>query len=1004
MYDRVQFIIYLEDFIFMNIKYLVFVILAILITAFNFTHASTRTENVAIEKGYSIIEDQAKLPIKTPAFSDRKVLKIRLDNGLQAILVSDPKTDQSAATITVDSGSWQDPHEYPGMAHFLEHMLFLGTKKFPKESEYHNFITQHGGFSNAFTTNDYTTYMFSIDNESFPEALDRFSNFFKQPLFNPSGVSRELNAIDQEYAKNYENDDIREIMVMKELENPKHPNYRFTMGNSNTLSAVAHETLKKWYEDHYSANLMRLWVISPLPLDELVQLTVQDFGGIANNNKSQFKDTVPLSNPEFKGKMIYITPIKNVRTVTLVWELPEKFWEMKDTRPDRLVCHILGHEGKESLLAQLKREKLAEKLQCSTYDIGAKNLLLFVSLDLTDEGLKRVDHVILRCFQTLAMMKEKSLPPYIFDEVHQIGVIDYEYQKREGAFETAMRNAEQLTGEDIATYPEKTKIIQKFNPENVSALLHYLTPQNCLILIKAPTTLTGIQPNHQEKWLDIPYAVKSVDPEVMKQWMEAKPIKEIALPLANPFIPNSLEQVIPSPKINAEPLLVPHPKLIVNSGNGMIYYAPDQRFLIPQLYLYFNILTPEIDMGDPSKIVVADLYVKALEDALSKFSYPATVAGLNFSVDRSNYGISIKITGYSDNAYLLFDEILKQLKDLSVSEQKFKFYKQALTREYQNFNKETPIKRAREFLLSAIYKNYTRENQKAVALRKLSFAGFEEAIQDLFKTSFVEGIIYGNVNDGQAKEYADELLKTLNSQPYPKDQQQKPEIIVLPDDKGPFFFETKIPAQGNAAMLAVEFPEYTFKNRAAQQVLMTAIEEPFFSDLRTKQQTGYLVFSVEEEIERKLFSLFLVQSNTHDPRDLLARFELFIENFLQELGKSFSEKNFETIKSSALHELETPQKNMEDMGDLMQKLAFKYDGDFDWINKRIEGLKALTYEEFLNFAHAFIGRANKRRLAILVKGNIPEDKAFSYTRVNDPRQVKKISVFSSALAEKSHTK
>ncbi len=57
--------------------------------------------------------------------------------------------------------------------------------------------------------------MFSINNAAFEEGLDRFSNFFKEPLFNPSGVSRELQAIDQEYAKNLENDDVRAFYVDK---------------------------------------------------------------------------------------------------------------------------------------------------------------------------------------------------------------------------------------------------------------------------------------------------------------------------------------------------------------------------------------------------------------------------------------------------------------------------------------------------------------------------------------------------------------------------------------------------------------------------------------------------------------------------------------------------------------------------------------------------------------------------------------------------------------------
>lgn len=978
----------------MQVKHL-FLVIALV----TFWFIDIDAKEVASTKGYTIIQDQAALPIKTPSFSERKVRKIQLDNGLQAILISDPKTDQSAAALAVQAGSWQDPDAYPGIAHFLEHMLFLGTNKYPKESEYQKYITEHGGYSNAFTTNDYTSYIFSIDNDFFPEAMDRFSSFFKEPLFNPSGVSRELNAIDQEYAKNYENDDIREIMVMREIENPAHPNFRFTMGNSQTLGAVSQETLKKWYQDHYSANIMRLYVISKLPLDSLVELVVKDFSTVPNYQKEPFVTDIPLTNPHMEGKYFYIEPIKNVRTVTLVWDLPQIFWEMKDTRPDKLICHILGHEGKESLLAELKREKLAEGLSCNTFDIGGKNLVFFVEVDLTDDGITHVDHVILRCFQTLALLKDTLFPQYIFDEVKHINILDYEYQKRDDAFSIAMKNAAQLTGEDLSTYPEQTEIIQKFNAENVRALLDFLTPENMRILIKAPSALTGVEPTHKETWLNVPYAIKPVPAEIMKEWKEAKPISAITLPPANPFLPKSLDLVEPSSALIDKLPLVPYPKLIVNSGHGDIYYAKDQRYLVPQLYLYFNIKTPAIDKGKAAKVVLADMYVKALEEALSKFSYPATVAGLNFSVDRTDFGVSIKITGYNDNAALLFDEILKQLKDVVVTEPKFKLYKQALLRDYLNFNKETPLKRVKELLHSAIYKNYATQSQKAAALRKLSFAKFDEDVQGLFKQAFVEGLIYGNVSDEQAQAYANLLLKTLNNDAYPKAEQKKAEVIVLPNEGGPFLFETNIPAQGNATLLAIENPHYTFKNRAAQQILMTAMNEPFFSQLRTKQQTGYLVFSTGEEIERKLFNAFIVQSNTHDPRDLLARFELFIEGFLQEMGKTvLTEENFETIRKSLLEELEKPQNNMEAMGTLLQTLAFKYEGHFDWMDKRIQGFKELTYPEFLSFSKEFMGKENRRRLGLLVKGTMDKH-VLNYDRVTDLNQLKKISTFSPAFTD-----
>ena len=130
------------------------------------------------------------------------------------MLISDENTDQSAAAVRVASGSWSDPEEYPGMAHFCEHMLFMGTKKYPRESEFMTLVSDYAGMTNAFTAANRTVYMFSAQETGFLELLDRFAHFFIDPLFSPNNIAREMHAVDQEFAKNLENDAWRELSLI----------------------------------------------------------------------------------------------------------------------------------------------------------------------------------------------------------------------------------------------------------------------------------------------------------------------------------------------------------------------------------------------------------------------------------------------------------------------------------------------------------------------------------------------------------------------------------------------------------------------------------------------------------------------------------------------------------------------------------------------------------------------------------------------------------------------
>lgn len=88
-----------------------------------------------------------------------------------------------------------DPEHLPGLAHFCEHMLFLGTEKYPHENGYTTYLSQSGGSSNAATYPLMTKYHFHVAPDKLDGALDRFAQFFIAPLFTPSATEREINAV-----------------------------------------------------------------------------------------------------------------------------------------------------------------------------------------------------------------------------------------------------------------------------------------------------------------------------------------------------------------------------------------------------------------------------------------------------------------------------------------------------------------------------------------------------------------------------------------------------------------------------------------------------------------------------------------------------------------------------------------------------------------------------------------------------------------------------------------
>lgn len=201
---------------------------------------------------------------------DREYRYVKLQNDLKVILVSDQEAEKSSACIFVGSGSLNDPldpkrpgERINGMAHFCEHMLFLGTKKYPEENHYQKFIEANGGDSNAATGEEYTYFYFDVNTGKFEEALDIFSQFFKEPMFTESATEREINAIENEYKMNISEEAIATDQLEKShIAAPGSIVNRFLIGNLETLKVEGlHDQLKLYYDSNYSSNRMSLVLV-----------------------------------------------------------------------------------------------------------------------------------------------------------------------------------------------------------------------------------------------------------------------------------------------------------------------------------------------------------------------------------------------------------------------------------------------------------------------------------------------------------------------------------------------------------------------------------------------------------------------------------------------------------------------------------------------------------------------------------------------------------------------
>lgn len=256
----------------------------------------------------------------------------------------------SAAAMAVGVGSFHDPPGVQGLAHYLEHMLFMGSEKYPDENAYDSFISSRGGYSNAMTECEYTVYHFEVPPASFEKTLDIFAQFFISPLMRPEASSRELEAIESEFNLSRGNDSTRCTQLICHTSRSSHPYSSFPWGNLSSLRDAPlaagldiNDELRRFHRQHYTAPNMRLLLLGMEDLDILENIVCHTFAGIRVPPSLPPSSPLPIVQPSIPsalppsildglpppmdetnalGWLFRIVPVRDLHQLHLTWQLP----------------------------------------------------------------------------------------------------------------------------------------------------------------------------------------------------------------------------------------------------------------------------------------------------------------------------------------------------------------------------------------------------------------------------------------------------------------------------------------------------------------------------------------------------------------------------------------------------------------------------------------------------------------------------------------------------------
>jgi len=329
--------------------------------------------------------------------------KFKLKNSLTIILEKKP-TETVTVQATVKVGSNNENTKINGISHFIEHMLFEGTKKRPSSKEISNEIESIGGELNAYTSNERTSFYVKVPKEHINKALDIISDVIQNPLFEEKNIEKERKIILKEINLHKDEPRFHQWILFTSILFKKHPAKLPTYGTAEAVKKIKRKDLLGYYHNHYTPNNIIL--------------------SIAGNFNKNIKNKVKDKFKNFKKTRLYLTKeitepkqnkiqIKKEKRKILNSYMVLGYKTSKRTNKESytldVIQAILG-KGQSGRMFQEIRNKRGLAYEVGVHNEACINYGFFtVYLSTDKKNIKKIIILILKEFNNLKNLTSKEL-------------------------------------------------------------------------------------------------------------------------------------------------------------------------------------------------------------------------------------------------------------------------------------------------------------------------------------------------------------------------------------------------------------------------------------------------------------------------------------------------------------------------------------------------------------------------------------------------------------------
>ncbi|XP_052226154.1 insulin-degrading enzyme-like isoform X2 [Dreissena polymorpha] len=682
-------------------------------------------------------------------------------------------------------------------------------------------------------------------------------------------------------------------------------------------------------------------------------MVVPLFSAVTNKNLSVAEWPEPPFGADQMCTASYVVPVKDIRNMTLNWAIPDLHEHYK-TNPGHYLGHLIGHEGKGSLLSELKARGWVNTLVGGQQQ-GARGFMFFmVNVDLTAEGLEHVDDIITLTYQYLNMLRKEGPKKWIFQECADLGAMQFRFKDKERP-----RNYTSALSGILMDYPMEEVLCaqylqSEFKPDLINMVLDKLLPSNMRVSVVAKK-FAG-QTEKTEAWYGTDYKLEKIPADKIKTWENCGLHEALSLPEVNEFIPTNFDLV---PQEMEQPAA---PMMVKNTGMARLWYKQDNKFKLPKAFASFELTSP-LAYIDPLHANMAVMFVHLFKDALNEYAYNAEIAGLKYVLNSTAYGMALSVRGYSDKLAILLRRIIEKMVTFDIDPKRYDIIKEAYGRSLRNFHAEQPHQHAVYFTSVVMSELLWTQEELLDTLEEVSLEKLKAFLPQLFSKMYIEGLVYGNVTKQGSVEMCEMLENILRERLHTKEllpsQRRRLRELQLPD--GCYYLYQRMNNVHKSSSIEIYYQvgqQQTTINMLLE-LFVQIISEPCFNILRTKEQLGYIVFS---GIRRQsgVQGLRVIVQSDRTPQYVESRIEAFLETLRETLGTMSAEEFQKHVMALALKRQEKPKKMSVQCNQYWSEIiAQQYNFDRDDIE--VTYLKTVTKEDLIKFYEDNISLSAPRR-------------------------------------------